>query len=58
MDDYVEHMKDTFTVEERMRVAQFYEGQSEWLKAAVQYDKSNNTAKSLKLYFKVAKLVH
>lgn len=52
MDAYAEHMKD-FTMEERQRIAQYFEGKSEWLKAAVHYEKSNNTTKALKLYFKV-----
>ncbi len=33
MDIYASHMTD-FTLEERLRVAQFYEGKMQWLKAA------------------------
>ena len=44
-------LKD-FSVEERLRIAQYFEGKSEWLLAADHYEKCNNQAKALKLYFK------
>lgn len=30
MDSYVKHMRDGFSLEDRMRVATYYEGKSEW----------------------------
>lgn len=30
MDSYVKHMKDNFTLEERLRIAQYYEGKNEF----------------------------
>ena len=30
MDSYVKYMKDGFSLEEIMRVANYYEGKSEW----------------------------
>lgn len=49
MDSYVEHMK-AFTLEERLRVAQYYEGKSQLDKAAFHYDKAQDTMKALNLY--------
>ena len=39
MDSYAIHMK-TFSLEERLRVAQYYEGKAQWEKAAFHYDKA------------------
>ena len=44
-------LKD-FSVEERLRITQYFEGKSEWLLAADHYEKSNNQAKAFQLYFK------
>ncbi|EGR31945.1 WD repeat protein [Ichthyophthirius multifiliis] len=51
MDSYADNMKE-FTLEERLRIAQFYENQAIWLKAAQHYEQTKNPMKSLKLYFK------
>ncbi len=46
---YAEHKKD-FTVEERLRVAQYFEGKSNWIEAAKHYDQAGNPTKAIKLY--------
>ena len=42
MDGYSEHMK-TFTLEERLRVASYYEGKAQWDKG-IQYRSYNKAA--------------
>lgn len=49
MDAYAEHMK-AFSLEERLKVAYYYEGKMQWEKAAFHYDKAQNPQKALKLY--------
>jgi WD repeat-containing protein 19 len=49
METYSSLLKDV-TPEERIRVAQFYEGKSQWGLAARQYDMANNHQRALKLY--------
>ncbi|EAR82687.2 WD40 repeat protein (macronuclear) [Tetrahymena thermophila SB210] len=51
MDAYSDNMKD-FTLEERLRIAQYYENQGIWVKAAKHFEQAKNPTKSLKLYLK------
>ena len=41
MDSYVDNMK-SFSLEERLKVAQYFEGKNLWSKAAFHYEKANN----------------
>lgn len=41
---------DERNVDEHLKIAQFYEGKSQWGKAAKHYEKSENHSKALKLY--------
>lgn len=52
MDWYVQCMK-TFSIEERVRIAQYYEGIGLWVQAADHYEKANNQMKSVKLLIQV-----
>jgi len=41
---------DEKNTEEHLKIASFYEGKSNWGKAAKHYEKSDNFSKALKLY--------
>ncbi|CAD8171970.1 unnamed protein product [Paramecium pentaurelia] len=49
MDSYVEHMK-AFSLEERLQVAQYFEGKNQLDKAAFHYEKAQDPMKALRLY--------
>ncbi|CAD8104509.1 unnamed protein product [Paramecium primaurelia] len=49
MDSYVEHMK-AFSLEERLQVAQYFEGKNQLDKAAFHYEKAQDPLKALRLY--------
>jgi len=52
MDEYAKIILkiDERNVEEHLKIAQFYEGYSQWGKAAKHYEKRENYQKALKLY--------
>jgi WD repeat-containing protein 19 len=52
MDEYAKIITkvDEKNVEEHLKIAQFFEGISQWGKAAKHYEKSDNYQKALKLY--------
>lgn len=52
MDEYANIILkiDERNIEEHLRIAQFYEGKSQWGKAARHYEKSENYNKALKLF--------
>jgi len=39
------------SIEERLKIAAYFEGKSDWLKAAFHYELASNPTKALKLYF-------
>ncbi|CAK84014.1 unnamed protein product (macronuclear) [Paramecium tetraurelia] len=51
MDSYVEHMK-AFSLEERLQVAQYFEGKNQLDKAAFHFEKAQDPMKALRLYQK------
>ena len=55
MDTYAECMKEC-TPEERLQIAQYYEGKGIWDKAAGQYELGKNPLKALKLYIKAGEI--
>ena len=55
MDTYADCLNEC-TQEERVEIAQFYEGRSMWDRAAKQYEESKNFTKALNLYIKAGEL--